>query len=82
MAFEPRLQKGTTDDNHSSGDSITGTRDYTVDEQAARRIIAYSSLKAASAVLGTAGEVFYAKVEKAFYGIIAKGNSTIATTLS
>ena len=38
MAFEPRLQKGTTDDNHTSGDSITGTRDKTVTEDAARSV--------------------------------------------
>lgn len=77
MAFEPRLG-----DAYTSGDSITGKRDKTVAEGEAKAVVSYSSLSAANAVLGTAGQIFYAKVEKNFYGIKAEGNSTVAVALS
>lgn len=77
MAFEPRITEA-----YASQDSITGSRDKTADENYVKQIVSYSSLKAASAVLGTAGEIFYATVEETFYGIKGNGNSTITTALS
>ena len=76
MAFEPRLDREIGADNYTSGDSITGTRDKTADENTSKAVVSYSSLAAASAVEGTAGTIFYAEVEGAFYGVVKAGDPT------
>jgi hypothetical protein len=77
MAFEPRRT-----DSYTSGDSITGKRDKTADENATQKVVTYSSLKAASTVVGQAGYIFYAAVEKKFYGVVGLGNSTVTAALN
>jgi hypothetical protein len=76
MAFEPRLG-----DDYQSRDSITGKIDKTGIENPSYKVVSFSSLASASAIISEEGRIFYDKNENTFYGIVGEGDSTIAKAL-